>query len=143
MTLDTFVQLSAILTGYPEKKLKPKNDTQKVSEAYFAVLNKEVDAQTIAQLNSTFTSIQNPDEASVKTQIVDDPTLGPIAKNITKMWYLAIWYSLDPTSTDPNATYVVSSITYKNGLAWSTMYAHPMGYSEENFGYWETPPNTK
>jgi hypothetical protein len=139
MTLDTFVALSSILTGYPESTLKPGADTQKLSELYFNVLNKEVPSEVVSQLNTIFLGLSNPDETTVKTQIVNDPTLGPIAKNIIKMWYLGIWYDLNGNA---DASYVVSSIAYKNGMVWSTMYAHPMGYSEENFGYWNTAPNT-
>ena len=139
MTIDTFVSLSAILTGYDATILKPKNDTQKVAELYFNTFTKEVDANTVALLNSTFTAIASPNEANVKAQIVNDPTLGPIAKNILKMWYLAIWYDLNATKEQDNS-YVVSSIAYKNGLVWKTMQAHPMGYSEGNFGYWSNVP---
>jgi len=139
MTLETFVSLSSILTGYAESTLKPGADTQKLSELYFNVLNKEVAAQTISQLNTVFLGLSNPDEATVKTQIVKDSILGPIAKNIIQMWYSGIWYNLNDK---PDESYVVSSIAYKNGLVWSTIYAHPMGYSEETFGYWNTAPNT-
>lgn len=141
MTLDTFVKLSSILTGYPETTLKPGADTQKLSEQYFETLNKELTSETLEVLNSTFLGISSPTEASVKAKIVDDTTLGRIAKNIIKMWYLGIWYDLN-SPEDSGEGYVISSIAYKNGMVWSTMYAHPMGYSEENFGYWNTPPNT-
>jgi hypothetical protein len=29
---------------------------------------------------------------------------------------------------------------YTRGLAWDAFLAHPMGYSEEAFGYWATAP---
>jgi hypothetical protein len=140
MTLDTFVNLSVILTGYPKSKIQPQNNTQKLPELYFGVLNKEVPSDLIASLNDTFLAIPDPDESSVKAKIVMNDKLGPVAKNILKMWYLGIWYDLDKKK--PDNSYVVSNIAYKNGLAWSTMYAHPMGYSEENFEYWNTPPQT-
>ena len=143
MTLDTFVTLSSILTGYPESTLKPGADTQKLSEQYLAVLIKEVAPEFLEALNTTFLNIDNPDEASVTTHIMNNATIGVIARNIIKMWYLGIWYSVY-TNVSPNSdtSYVISSIAYKNGMVWSTMYAHPMGYSEENFGYWNSPPNT-
>lgn len=141
MTLDTFVKLSSILTGYPESTLKPGADTQKLSEQYFDTLNKELSTEILEKLNSTFLGIPSPTEASVKAKIIDDTTFGPIAKNIIKMWYLGIWYDLNATP-ESDTSYVISSIAYKNGMVWSTMYAHPMGYSEGNFGYWNTPPNT-
>jgi hypothetical protein len=142
MTLDTFVNLSVILTGYPKSKIQPQNDTQKLSEAYFAVVNKEVPPALLEELNSAFLSLNPATETNVQSQIVNTNHLGPGVKNILKMWYLGAWYSLN-TSATPSLedSYIVSSIAYKNGLVWSTMNAHPMGYSEENFGYWNTAPN--
>ncbi len=143
MILDTFVKLSSILTGYPEDILKPGADTQKLSEQYLAVLVKEVAPEFLEALNTTFLNIDNPDEASVTTHIMNNATLGVIARNIIKMWYLGIWYSIDPNaSPNSDTSYIVSSVAYKNGMVWSTIYAHPMGYSEGNFGYWENPPST-
>lgn len=142
MTLDTFVNLSVILTGYPKSKIQPQNDTQKLSEAYFDVVNKEVPPALLEELNTTFLSLNPATEINVQSQIVNTNHLGPVVKNILKMWYLGVWYSLDTTgNASPDSSYVVSSIAYKNGLVWSTMNAHPMGYSEENFGYWDTAPH--
>lgn len=139
MTLETFVALSSILTGYPKSTLKPGADIHRLSELYLKTLNAEVPSEVISDLNSTFLGLSNPNEASVKAAIVNNSALGLVAKNIIKMWYLGIWYNLNDK---PDESYVISSSAYTNGMVWSTMYAHPMGYSEGNFGYWNTAPNT-
>lgn len=141
-TIDNFISLSVVLTGYEATVLKPKNDTQKVAEMYFNTLNKEVPADVLTNLFSTFSTITtnntNPDDINkaVLTQILEDKTLGPVARNIIQMWYVGIWYSLNTNQVD----YVITSTAYTNGLVWKAMYAHPMGFSEENFGYWSDAP---
>jgi hypothetical protein len=67
---------------------------------------------------------------------MDDSQISTLAMIILRMWYTAVWY----TDNSQNDGFVVSSKAYTNGLVWKTMSAHPMGYSEFNFGYWETAP---
>lgn len=136
MTFETFIDLSVILTGYPSSKLSPSHDTQKVDEAYYNTMVAQVKPATLEALNTAFLAIPNPDHASVQKAIMDNPLLAPTAKQINLMWYTGIWY----TTPAKQEGFVISSATYKNGLVWGTMEAHPMGYSEFNFGYWETPP---
>lgn len=137
MTLADFVNISALLTGYDQQTLKPQNDTQQLSETYFATLNKEVSADVLAQLLAAFQSLPaNPSNEQVVNTILAVSPIGAVAKNIIQMWYTGIWY----TNATAGEGYVISATTYRNGLVWSAMGAHPMGFSEENFGYWSDPP---
>jgi len=93
-----------------------------------------------------------------------------MARNILKMWYLGAWYPRtqpgsmnkvfatqrgSPTTrivspgrgadspkedTTQQVLQVISSDAYIRGFAWRAMQAHPMGYSEWSFGYWENQP---
>lgn len=137
MTFETFINLSVILTGYPSSKLSPSHDTQKVDEVYYQTMNDNVAPATLEALNAAFLAIPNPDHNSVQKAIMDNPLLAPTAKVIILMWYTGIWYT-NPASQEG---FVISSTTYVNGLVWGTMEAHPMGYSEFNFGYWNTDPS--
>ena len=139
--LDTFVSLSVILTGYDQETIQPSLDTQHLAQLYFDTLNKNAPAATVTALFSAFTNIttgtpQVDIVSQVKTKIIADPVLGPVAKNIIRMWYLGVWYTDDQQQNG----FVVSATAYKNGLVWGAMGAHPMGYSQENFGYWGIPP---
>jgi hypothetical protein len=69
--------------------------------------------------------------------VLNDPTLGPIARSIIKLWLLGAWYNpLKPSA----AVKVVSAQAYKESLVWRVMQAHPMGYSMFDFGYWAQDP---
>lgn len=141
---NSFINLSAALTGFQASKLSNPFDTQKVAEVYFEVVSdpKNVDQATFSKLLATFNQIaqQYPTQPSqneqITAQILNSSVLGPLAKNINRMWYLGVWYTDDKQQNG----FVVSQLAYINGLVWEVMEAHPMGYSQENFGYWETAP---
>jgi hypothetical protein len=70
-----------------------------------------------------------------------------LARSIVLLWYLGSWYK--PEDLKMNATpgaaafirsQVVSSKAYTLGLAWLIAQAHPMGYSNLQFGYWSRDP---
>jgi hypothetical protein len=150
MNLTEFVGLSAVLTGIKEDDLLPNPDTQEMAQEYLDVLNRTdlVPPDTLnllTQLWNLVASGASPDpiEKQVGQQIMQNQNkkVGRLAQNIIYMWYLATWYDLNtsPTSFDGN-TFVISSKAYKNGKVWGLIGAHPMGYSEENFGYWNLAP---
>lgn len=141
MTLEIFVDLSVVLTGFSKDKLQPTHDTLKLSEEYYNTLIKEVSPAIVTQLSDAFTALENGsgqvDTTQFKNDIIDNAILGPIAKNIIKMWYVGIWYYIKP---ETEQGYIISDNAYTHGLVWDAMQAHPMGYSEGNFGYWDSAP---
>lgn len=141
MTLETFVNLSVILTGFSKTTLQPTHDTLKLSEEYFNTLKKEIPANDLDLLSKAVQPLmennKDIDLLAFQKQIMDDQQLGPIAKNIIQMWYVGIWYYIPFQSGNG---YIISDKAYTHGLVWTAMQAHPMGYSEENFGYWDEAP---
>ena len=65
-----------------------------------------------------------------------------LARSIVLLWYLGSWY--DPkdlqTHPPPVPSEVVSAKAYTQGLVWQVAGAHPMGYSNMQFGYWSRNP---
>jgi len=70
-----------------------------------------------------------------------------LARSIVLLWYLGSWY--EPDDLKKNATpgaralipsQVVSPKAYTLGLVWQIAQAHPMGYSNLQFGYWSREP---
>lgn len=76
-----------------------------------------------------------------------------LARSIVLLWYLGSWY--EPADLKSNVTppgdqagkrafigsQVVSAKAYTQGLIWQIAQAHPMGYSNLQFGYWSRDPN--
>jgi hypothetical protein len=65
------------------------------------------------------------------------------------MWYLGAWYEpahlkqlVDSRSGPPAFIphIVISPKAYTQGWLWRVIQAHPMGYSDMQFGYWARPP---
>jgi hypothetical protein len=138
-----FVELSSILTGYAQEDLAPDIDPIGLASEYLTWMEQHADQAAFQQTLTTFQSIASlpADQQSqqVQQQILLDPVMGPIARRIIRLWYLATWYENEPP-TPTDASQVVSMNAYTMGLAWDAAQAHPMGFSELHFGYWAVPP---
>jgi len=70
-----------------------------------------------------------------------------LARSIVLMWYLGSWFEpaelkrlASPTNKNPFIGHeVISPAAYTNGFVWRIAQAHPMGYSDMQFGYWTYP----
>jgi hypothetical protein len=81
-----------------------------------------------------------------KTRTASDIDAKYLARSIVLMWYLGAWYEpaeLKAVRKDPTrvpAFQVVSPKAYTQAWALRVAEAHPMGFSEMQFGYWTRPP---
>jgi len=84
--------------------------------------------------------------AQFRRSIFGDETLGPVARNIIKLWYVGVWYQLPPTWAEVNGvraedvTHTVSPEAYVEGLLWPAVGAHPPGAKAPGYGSWAAPP---
>ena len=166
--LTNFVGLSAILTGYDANDLAPPVDPledNSIARQYLRLMlaraDNEIFQQTLGLFDAILSSLppstvsgadptnpwtwnKDPSIVSqattqVEAQILSDPDMAAMARRLTRLWYLATWYTDEPPGFDG---LVVSMEAYQQGLAWPTFQAHPMGYSELDFGYWKDAPAT-
>jgi len=163
--LPDFVGLSSVLTGYDANVIAPPLDPlddNTVAMQYLRLMLAKADNEIFLQTLAVFREIvagppdlsdpwnwpgaKDPDfkppadlTAQVKAQILSDPDMAAMSRRMIRLWYLATWYVNEPPDF---AGEVVSMDAYKQGLAWPTFQAHPMGYSELVFGYWADPPLT-
>lgn len=141
-TMNQFVALSSLLTGFPTSTLAPRLDPINLKQTYLDTVNKNAPPSTVARLLKTFNTIQTslpPEEwgLAVNCRILEDDVLGPLARQIIKMWLVGIWY--DPPDQSQTGE-VVSMQAFTHGLLWQAIQAHPTGYSEFAHGYWGAPP---
>jgi hypothetical protein len=91
-------------------------------------------------------SPDNPGASAVK-EILGDPDLGPVARNIALLWYCGTWTALPDSWRSRNGaaaadtTHVVSAAAYQAGLQWSVVWAHPAGARQQGFGAWAIEPD--
>jgi hypothetical protein len=166
-----FVLLSGALTGIAEVKLAPQfravpslsdidleksdpgSDPVDIKQEYFNWVNKRRQATLRRLLQITKDSLKSSDRQQViidKVQATPDTKY--LARSIVLMWYLGAWYDPDnlrALAEQPNPPAKASSIedispkAYTQGWALRVAQAHPMGFSEMQFGYWARPPSPR
>jgi hypothetical protein len=148
--MDLFVGLSAVLTGVDKSMLSPPLDPINIKQTYFDYAQSKAGA-TFQQLLSIFQKNQSLPPVQIGNIILNQSgdDIRYLARSVILMWYLGSWY--DPAKlkeyngpnppTDPvPAVAVISSAAYTSGWSWNVAQAHPMGYSNFQYGYWSKQP---
>ncbi|MCP4382058.1 MAG: hypothetical protein GY798_11710 [Hyphomicrobiales bacterium] len=133
--LDTFVTFSVEATGFAIADLK---DTGQ-SAVFFGTVRDAVGDALFRELLETYR------DGGLATVLGND-RLGPVARNIIKLWYAATWVRL-PTAwrvaygvRPGDRTFVVSTDAYPTGLLWSAIGVNPPGADAPGFATWADPP---
>jgi hypothetical protein len=159
--MEDFVSLSSALTGIPADKLAPRSDPVGVKREYLTRANERCPAALENLLRLAGKNRDAPDRIidalkfndDDKNKTPSDVEAKYLARSIVLMWYLGAWY--EPTELqalredllkDPTHSpkfEVVSPKAYTQAWALRVAQAHPMGFSEMQFGYWTRPPNPR
>ena len=147
--MEGFLSLSATLTAFSEFDLRGTGQ----DEAYLATVVAAVGEGNTDQLLSAYTSIQSGAEAEgaaldglLRARILSDDRLGPMARNIMKLWYIGTWYAMPQEWAQAfggggvDGTFVVSGSSYIEGLVWPAIGANPPGAKGPGYGTWADPP---
>ncbi|NKE59996.1 hypothetical protein FXN61_25640 [Lentzea sp. PSKA42] len=85
-------------------------------------------------------------DRALRHRIFSDDRLGPVARNVIKLWYSGTWYGLPPEWTDSYGahtaaeTSTVTAASYQEGLLWRAIGANPPGAKAPGYGSWAQPP---
>ena len=158
-----FLLLSEALTGVdklllaPELELnkddilssKPGTDPINIKNDYFRWINAKDSTSSFA----TLLQFVKDNPKSSQSDIIAFVNAGNddikfLARSIVLLWYLGSWYEpkdlkTQATAANPdriNSSEVLSPKAYTQGLVWQIAGAHPMGYSNLQFGYWSRNP---
>jgi hypothetical protein len=151
------------LSDFPE--LLPDLDPVNIKSEYFRWVNARHPAAFENLLRITKDNIETPPDREqaiiAKLQFDDEPKGNEsrrtqseidakyLARSIVLMWFLGAWYEPDElrkSSKDPNSIpnfEIISPKAYTQGWALKVAQAHPMGFSEMQFGYWTRPPGSR
>lgn len=142
--LDQFVALSSALTGFTTDVLSPPLDPTDppLKQLYLRTVDTQSPA-TVDALLAAFATLSGQPPQTIANTLLEVDSASPsdtalMARSIIKLWYVGSWYP--PASVSATDGSVVSMNAYIGGLAWVAMQAHPMGYSELKFGYWNAAP---
>jgi len=145
-SLEGFLSLSQELTAFSIFELRGTGQ----ADAYLATVVEVVGSEVLDDLVRTYAAIDAPEpaqrEAQIRRHILGDPKLGPIARNVIKLWFVGVWYQLPPAwsnaygARDKDTTFAVSASAYTEGLLWKTIGANPPGAKSPGYGSWADPP---
>jgi hypothetical protein len=141
---DLFIDLSAVLTGFDRTQLVGTG----VAGQYLRTLEEVVPGPVLDDLLSAYQKLPAGDirEAAITSDILDDPNLGPVARNLILLWYCGTWKALPDDwrmvhgTSSLDTDRVISGEAYVAGLQWVAAGAHPMGARQQGFGSWALAP---
>ena len=146
---DDFLALSVVLTGYSRVRLLGTGQAQ----LYFSTITDVVGEATVTELLQAFARVRDgagQDDAAMETllraEILSDEKIGPITRNVIKLWFVGVWYQLPPEWREAygvrerDVTFVASPAAYTEGLLWPTIDANPSGAKGPGYGTWAFPP---
>ena len=147
--LDGFLALSAALTGFGTFQLRGTGQ----AEAYLATATAILGTATMRALLTAADEAQASaggdtarHEAELRRLVMSDDRLGPVARNIIRMWYVGTWYQMPKAwreaygSSAQDQDHVVSPISYTEGLLWPAVGGNPAGAKPAGYGMWAMPP---
>lgn len=147
--LRKFLDLSSKLTAFSVYELQGTGQ----AEAYLSTVTDVVGVEIVDELVDTYARIKTTAEVEgddldgmLRREILAEERLGPIARNIIKMWYVGIWYQLPAAwrqsfgTREHDFMHMVSAAAYTEGLLWTTIGANPNGAKAPGYGSWAHPP---
>lgn len=145
--MEAFLTFSSEVTAFTVFELRGTGQ----AEAYLRSVQEVVGSDTVRELLDRYMALGSasaPDRKErLRRGIFGDEKLGPIARNIIKLWYVGIWYQLPRDwaqaygARDKDVTFMVSAAAYTEGLLWPAVGAHPPGAKAPGYGSWAQPPH--
>jgi hypothetical protein len=160
--LERFLAFSSAITAYPVFELRGTG----LAEAYLRTVEDVVGGHVLDAVLDTYDAAiatanrggavsirgRTPPEPPgvladlLRRDLFSDLRLGPVARNVVKMWYVGVWYELPRSWTDAygaqqkNVAFTVSAAAYTEGLLWPSIGANPSGAKAPGYGSWAQPP---
>jgi hypothetical protein len=151
----SFINLSAALTGVPNGSLRPNVDPIDLKREYFKFIRLQKETEPFADLlklaPAKREALTDAELADIRGKVAAAAKMNDkvkyLTRSITLLWYLGGWYVPSALQAHEQSKgkarpgfQVVSANAYTHGWIWRVAQAHPMGYSDMQFGYWKTTP---
>jgi hypothetical protein len=138
---DRFLSFSSEVTAFTVFDLRGTGQ----AESYLSTVVRVVGEQTLTELLDAYAGTARQPRR-LEADIFGSEKLGPIARNIIKLWYVGVWYSLPPAWIDRfgalehDGTFTASAGAYPEGLLWRATGANPPGARAPGYGSWAHAP---
>jgi hypothetical protein len=142
--LQRFLDFSAEVTAFSTLDLYGTGQ----AEPYLAAVVQVVGEPTLTELLDAYERVPHTDTRGklLYQDVLSSEKLGPVARNVIKLWYVGVWYKLPQEWTETfgareaDVTFVISPAAYAEGLLWRTIGANPPGAKAPGYGSWAAPP---
>lgn len=147
-----FLDFSAEVTGFSRFDLEGTGQADLYFDTVLNMIGEQIFKElleTFHKLNKSAKKQHNPTVLSegLREEILSSATLGPVARNIIKLWYTATWDKL-PKSLESwygidqkNSPFIPSPQSYPEGLVWKAIGVNPPGAKAPGYGTWSEPPS--
>lgn len=128
---DVFMSISEALTGFSVNELQSTG----LAETYYTYILGNLQAATFVEFltvsKNVFENSFSEDQLrnAIASEIMADPGLNDIAGKVITIWYLGTWEGA-----------YVNDLSYKEGLVWNLMHAHPPGAKQPGYKSWGVKP---
>ncbi|MFZ4928975.1 sugar dehydrogenase complex small subunit [Chryseobacterium sp. Mn2064] len=128
---DVFMSISEALTGFSMNELQATG----LAETYYTYILHNLQGATFVEFltvsknvfENSFTASQLKE--TISSEIMADPGLRDIANKLITIWYLGTWEGA-----------YVNDLSYKEGLVWNVIHAHPPGAKQPGYKSWGIKP---
>ena len=144
-----FLALSAVLTGFQKVDLLGTGLVQPYCAEVTGIIGDEISGELFT-LATEIIGRHEKNEAALETairrEILASPKLGPVARNIIKLWYLGTWNQMPADwrsqygASLRDVDHIISALSYEESLVWRAMGSNPQGAKQPGFGTWSLPP---
>ena len=144
-----FLDLSAILTGFQKVDLQGTGLVQDYCNKVTTIIGEQIIGELLvlaASIIKRYRGDESALEMAIRRDLLVSTKLGPVARNITKLWYLGTWnrmpadwrsqYGVSPEDVD----HIICAASYEESLVWRAMGSNPQGAKQPGFGTWSLPP---
>lgn len=148
-SVESFVSLSAVLTGYERVELLGTGLAGEYYSQVLAVVGPDITGDLLdigTRILHEYGHVEAARDAAVRQELLASPKFGPVARNIIQLWYWGSWIQLPPAwrhqygTSLQDTTHFTSAEAYKQGLIWDAMRSHPQGAKQPGFGSWSLRP---
>lgn len=150
--MEYFLDFSVAATGFSRFELQGTGQ----ASLYFETVVEQIGEEILGELLQTFNELVQSAEKEYKPaiftegldyKIMASGKLGPVARNIIKLWYIATWDSLPSqwqnwyATSEDNSPFIPSPQAYPEGLVWRAVGVNPPGAKPQGYGTWSDPPS--
>ncbi|MBL1220657.1 hypothetical protein JET18_07395 [Chryseobacterium sp. L7] len=128
---DVFMSVSEALTGFSVNELQSTG----LAETYYTYILGSMEAATFVEFLTVSKNVfensfsQDQLKNTIASEIMADPGLNDMAGKVITIWYLGTWEGA-----------YINDLSYKEGLVWNVMHAHPPGAKQPGYKSWNIKP---